>query len=69
MGQYDAVRLTDFWERMGEVFGPAYAQSWARDVVLPGLGLTAQQAIDAGIDTRDVWRAVCETTDVPGVLR
>ncbi len=69
MGQTAAVRLTDFWERMEQVFGPAYARSWAHDVVLPPLGLTAIEAIDAGVDTRDVWRAVCATTDVPGVLR
>jgi len=63
------VRLTDFWERMDQVFGPAYARSWARDVVLPDLGLTVVQAIDAGVETKQVWRAVCTTTDVPGVLR
>ncbi len=63
------VRLTDFWERMDEVFGPAYSRSWAHDMVLPALGLTATQAIDAGIDTRVVWRAVCAATEVPAVLR
>ena len=63
------MRLTDFWERMDQVFGPAYARSWAHDVVLPDLGLTVVQAIDAGLDTKQVWRAVCTTTDVPVVLR
>jgi hypothetical protein len=63
------VRLTDFWERMDDVFGPSYAQSWAHDVVLPPLGMTVLQAIAAGTDTKDIWRAVCATTDVPGVLR
>ena len=63
------VRLTDFWDRMDEVFGPSYAQSWARDMVLPGLGVTAQQAIDAGTDTKEIWRAVCATADIPLVLR
>jgi hypothetical protein len=63
------VRLTDFWERMDEVFGPSYASSWAHDVVLPVLGMTAMQAIAAGTDTREIWRAVCLTTEVPGALR
>ena len=63
------MRLTDFWDRMDEVFGPAYARSWAHDVVLPDLGITAAQAIASGVDTREVWRAVCSTTEVPGVLR
>ena len=69
MGQTAAVRLTDFWERMDEVFGPAYSRSWAHDMVLPRLGLTAEQAICVGIDTKDIWRAVCDFTDVPGTLR
>jgi hypothetical protein len=62
------VRLTDFWERMEEVFGAQYAHSWAHDMVLPPLGCTVDQAIAAGVDTKDVWRAVCATTDVPGTL-
>lgn len=63
------MRLTDFWDRMDQVFGPAYARSWAHDVVLPPLGVTAMQAIQRGDDTREVWRAVCATAEVPGPLR
>jgi hypothetical protein len=63
------VRLTDFWERMEQVFGPAYARSWAHDMVLPSLGQTVTQAIDGGVDTKEIWRAVCQAADVPGVLR
>jgi hypothetical protein len=62
------VRLTDFWERMEEVLGSSYAHSWARDVVLPDLGVSAQGAIDAGIDTKEIWRAVCNTVEVPSTL-
>ncbi len=70
MGQYGPVRLTDFWERMDAVFGSEYAQSWARDFVLSDLGdRSVVQAIDAGIDTRDIWRAVCRAADVPSLLR
>lgn len=67
-GRLPLVRLTDFWDRMDQVFGPAYARSWAHDVVLPPLGVTVVQAIDQGVDTKDIWRAVCATTDVPSVL-
>ena len=63
------VRLTDFWERMDEVFGPSYARSWAHDMVPPPLGMTVIEAIAAGIDTKDIWRAVCASAEVPGVLR
>ena len=65
-----SMRLTDFWERMDAVFGPDYARSWAGDYVLAPLGAkTVIQAIDAGIDTGAIWRAVCEVADVPGWLR
>lgn len=69
MRQDAQVRLTDFWERMDEVLGASYARSWAQDVVLPPLGLTVEQAVDGGVDTILVWRAVCTVVDVPTHLR
>jgi hypothetical protein len=58
--------LTEFWERMREQFGPAYAESLATDQVLAQLGgRTVVQALEAGEPTRRVWRAVCEAFDVP----
>ncbi|MFM9134511.1 MAG: DUF3046 domain-containing protein [bacterium] len=64
------MRLTDFWERMDAVFGAEYARSWAGDYVLADLGdRTVLQAIDAGIDTREIWDAVCGAVEVPGLLR
>jgi hypothetical protein len=60
------VRLTDFWERMGAFFGPAYADSVARDQVIAELdGRTVYQAIEQGVDTKDIWRAVCKRFEVP----
>ena len=54
------MRLTDFWARLEQVFGPAYAASVADDQVLPQLdGRTIRQALDAGVQTVVVWRAVC----------
>jgi Protein of unknown function (DUF3046) len=53
------MRRTDFWERMGEVFGPAYANSVAKDQVLPQLGgRTIQAALADGVDVQTIWRAV-----------
>jgi len=53
------VRLTDFWARLEEVFGRAYAQSVAHDQVLTELGgRTIEQALGAGVETVVVWRAV-----------
>jgi hypothetical protein len=66
------MRLTDFWSRLEEVFGPGYAASVAEDQVLPQLGgRTIRQALAAGVQTVVVWRAVCAAYPerVPGKLR
>ncbi|CAB4835362.1 MAG: DUF3046 domain-containing protein [Actinomycetes bacterium] len=62
------MSLADFWERMDTVLGPVYARSWANDFVLAGIGLTVVQAIAAGVETREIWRAVCAATEVPSAL-
>lgn len=64
------MRLTDFWQRMEEQFGATYAESFARDHVMSELGgRTVYEALAAGWDTKDVWRAVCAAVEVPGHLR
>ncbi|ONK10791.1 DUF3046 domain-containing protein [Streptomyces sp. MP131-18] len=60
------MRLTDFWERMAEHFGDSYADSFARDHVMSELGgRTVYEALEAGWDAKEVWRAVCSAQDVP----
>jgi hypothetical protein len=66
------VRLTDFWARLEEAFGPGYAASIARDQVLSQLsGRTIEQALASGEQTHVVWRAVCAAYPdrVPARLR
>ena len=64
------MRLTEFWARMGEHFGPAYAESIATDQVLGELGgRTVREALADGEDTKAVWRAVCAAFDVPSQRR
>ena len=59
-----------FWERMREQFGDTYADSVAKDYVLSGLdGRTVNRALADGEDAKVVWRAICETFDVPESLR
>ncbi|MDQ6650189.1 MAG: DUF3046 domain-containing protein [Actinomycetota bacterium] len=60
------MRLTDFWQRMERRFGPAYAESIARDQVLRTLGgRTVSEALAAGEDAKRVWLAVCDAFEVP----
>jgi hypothetical protein len=59
-----------FWERMRDQFGEAYADSVAKDYVLSSLGgRTVNRALADGEDAKVVWRAVCETFNVPETLR
>jgi hypothetical protein len=63
------VRITEFWSRMNERFGEVYAHSLARDYRLPLLGRTAEEALAAGIEAKEVWQAVCAEFEVPAHLR
>lgn len=63
------MRLTEFWQRMEEAFGAAYARSLAADYRLPTLAATVDEALRQGVDTKDVWRAVVAEFDVPKALR
>ncbi|MGH8889422.1 MAG: DUF3046 domain-containing protein [Acidothermaceae bacterium] len=64
------MRLTDFWDRMRKHFGPAYADSFAHDYVIGELGgRTVHEALAQGVETVEVWRAVCKAVEVPAKLR
>jgi hypothetical protein len=66
----DVVRLTQFRDLMNEEFGPARAAALTRDHVFAELGdRTVEQALEACIDPRKVWRAVCDVYDVPVARR
>lgn len=51
-------------------FGDYRAPSIAHDHVFSELGgRTADEALQAGVETRRVWFAVCDAFDVPEALR
>ena len=60
------MRLTVFWERMTERFGPAYVDSFSRDFVMSELGgRTVRQALADGVSAREIWAAVSRSLDLP----
>ncbi|MDA0563963.1 DUF3046 domain-containing protein [Streptomonospora sp. S1-112] len=64
------MRISQFWQRMYDQFGEGYADSLARDHVIEGLGSrTVQQALADGVSAKEVWRAVCDTFDLPAAAR
>lgn len=61
-----AVRLTEFRELLTEEFGQMRGDSMLVDHVIMSLNSrTGAEAIEAGVDPRDVWRALCREFDVP----
>jgi hypothetical protein len=64
------VRLTEFRDLMNGEFGPVRAAALTRDHVFAALGdRTVEQALEAGIEPRRVWLAVCDAYDVPPARR
>ena len=55
---------------MTDEFGAARAAAVARDHVLADLGgRTVDEALEAGLDPRRVWLAVCDAYEVPSTRR
>lgn len=60
------MRVSEFWQAVDVEFGEGYGRTVTRDLVLGALGdRTAVQSIAAGIDTKEIWVALCAATDVP----
>lgn len=63
------VRLTLFRELVDERFGAMRADSILVDHVLTECGgRTAAQALEDGVEPREVWHALCRDFDVPRAL-
>ncbi len=60
------MRITAFRRLMSDEFGDVRADMLARDHVFSSLGnRTVDQALEAGLPTKEIWRAVCEAFEVP----
>lgn len=60
------MRHTEFWHRMERALGPAYARSWSQQFVIAELGeRTANDALEAGVPPKEVWRAVWSVLGLP----
>ena len=64
------MRLSEFRIAVEEEFGEAYGRVITHDLVLGDVGgLTAEQAIKAGVPPRAIWTALCDASDVPADRR
>ena len=60
------MKHTEFWTRMEDALGPAYARTWASMYVLADLGgRTVDEALAAGVPPKEVWRAVWAALGLP----
>lgn len=64
------MRHTEFWARMDDALGAAYARTWAEQQVMSSLGhRTVLEALDAGEPPKRVWQAVWERLELPASER
>lgn len=60
------MKHAEFWARMDEALGPAYARTWASMFVIADLGgRTVDDALAAGVPPKEVWRAVWGVLGLP----
>lgn len=62
--------MSEFWDLVDGEFGRARSRSLVKDHVLTALGnRTAEQALEAGDEPREVWFALCDDLEVPASRR
>ena len=60
------MRITVFRKLMAQEFGEVRADMMARDHVFSSIGgRTVDQALEAGLAPKEIWRAVCDAFEVP----
>ena len=56
------MRISDLRERLTLSFGAQWAPSFCKDIAISELGSkTVDEALAAGIEAADIWRAVCNS--------
>lgn len=64
------MRITVFRQKMADEFGVGGAATLALDHVFSGLGgRTVEQALEAGIPAKEIWRVVCAAFEIPAERR
>ncbi|ANE05348.1 DUF3046 domain-containing protein [Corynebacterium crudilactis] len=59
------MRLSEFQQLVKDEFGEAKGEWIAHSHVIGALGVTAEVAIDTGIDLRNVWEQLCIDFSIP----
>ena len=60
------MRVSEFRVAVSDEFGAEYGRVLTHDLVLAAIGgVTADQGIALGVDSRVIWLALCDVMDVP----
>ena len=60
------MRHTEFWSRLDHTLGRARSRTWAELFVLTELNsLTTVEALEAGVEPKQVWSAVWRALELP----
>jgi hypothetical protein len=60
------VTRSEFLRALVDEFGEVMSHSVSRDVIIGAVGnRSAIEALDAGLEPKVVWSALCEVMDVP----
>jgi hypothetical protein len=60
------VKETELWQRLESVLGAGYFRVWAMEFSLADLGnRTVAQAVDDGVPSKEIWRAVWAALELP----
>lgn len=64
------MRHTEFWDRLEQHLGAAYARVWAEQFVIGELDhRTVQEALASGMTPKEVWIAVWRALELPASER
>lgn len=64
------MKHSEFWDRLDLALGTGFSRVWADTHVMSALGgRTTQQALDAGLSPKEVWRVVWAELGLPPTLQ
>lgn len=60
------MKETELWARLQQHLGAGYYRVWAAEQSLTGLsGRTVAEALEAGVPSKDIWRAAWTALELP----
>ena len=60
------MKETELWQRLESALGSGYYRVWAAEFSLAELGdRTVRQALDDGLPSKTIWRAVWAALELP----